>query len=135
MNAVETALYSFLAGQTGITSLLSSASSIYNPDAPQGAAYPFLIFWLASGAPDNETPHESHTFVYGIKAVSNNSLKEAGSIDAAVQAAFLGQNLTNVSGYSPVQTQREGSIRFEEVAGDSRRYWHAGALYRFRITT
>ena len=133
MNAVETAIYARLAGRVELTLLLASASGIYNLVAPQRAAYPLVIFGLNAGGDENKSPHRSKSLRYLVKAVSQTSLKNAGSIDAELDTALHGVLLT-VTGWTNTWLMREsGDVRYEEIGADGKRYFHAGGIYRVRL--
>lgn len=132
MNAVETALYSRLAGASALTALLATTTSIYNTVAPQGAAYPLVVFNLQAGGDDNKSPHRAKQLLYLVKAVSATSMKDAGTIDNEVDTALHGLVLT-VTDWTNYWLMRGQDVRFEELAPDGKRYFHSGGIYRIRI--
>jgi len=133
MNAVETALYTALNGEAAITALLASATSIFNQLAPQGSSYDMVVFAQASGVEENETPTRSRDLVYMIKGVSDTGFLAAGGIDTQIDTLLHDSALT-VTGYTNFWLARESDLRFLETTAEGENYYHAGALYRFRIT-
>jgi hypothetical protein len=133
VNEFEAALYSRLTGGTSITSLLAGTDSIYNQQAPPGAAYPLIVFQYQGGGDENKSPHRAKNMLYTIKAISADGLTDAGTIDAAVDTELhLGTALT-VSGWTNFWLAREGEIRLVEATPEGNRYYHAGGIYRARI--
>lgn len=132
MNALDTALYGALSGSTALTTLLASSTSIYHELAPRGAAFPYVIFQLQGGGHENICPMTLRNLVITIKAVSDQSAKAAGAIDAQIEA-LLHNGTLSVSGWTQLWLMREGDVEFAEVAPDGGYIWHAGGLYRIRL--
>lgn len=133
MNEMETALYQKLTGDAALIALLASgANSVFNQRAAGGAAYPLVIFQQQGGGDENKSPHRSQNFLYLVKAISSTSLQEAGTIDAAIDAALHLKTLT-VAGWTNFWLARENEVRFTETTPEGVNYYHAGAVYRVRI--
>jgi hypothetical protein len=134
MNALETALYGALAGGTALTALLAggtAAPSVYNQQAPDGAAFDYVVFTLMAGGDENETPHRTKNLVYQVRAVSQASPAQAGLIDAQIDAVLHLKPLT-VSGWANIWCAREGDFALTETI-DNVNYYHAGGQYRIRL--
>lgn len=137
---MEAAIYQRASTTNAVTALLAAADAIYNPEAPEDAANPFVIFSKQAGSDDNDNPHRARQLVYLIKGVvgdvqgtgASKTLKDAGAIDDALDAAFHKQLLT-VTGWTNFWLVREQDIRYQEDAPGGRRYYHAGGLYRLRV--
>lgn len=133
MNAVEVALYTKLTGTAGITALLPSSTAVYNQEAPQGTVQPYVIFQQMSDTDLNRTQHRSKDLLYLAKGVSRTGFKQAGDIDAAIDAALHNTTLT-VPGWTNYTTRRESSVRYLEPVAGGGSIYHAGGIYRLRIT-
>ncbi len=131
MNAVEDALYDWLAADAGVAALVGTR--IYRQAAPEGEAGDFIILQHHAGGDENLTPADSQDLYYQVRGVSRTSPDAAGAIDDSVRARLHGATLT-VSGWTNFWTSRQQAIRFTETdeVGSARRY-HAGAFYRIRL--
>ena len=132
MNALEQGLYSKLSGTSALTTLLANATSVYNQIVPKGKAYPLVIFNLQGGGDENDTPKRRKNYVYLAKAVSAVSMKQAGLIDAQIDAALHEATLT-VTGWTNFWCMRTTDIRYTETTAEGANYFHSGGLYRIRI--
>ena len=132
MNALSTSLYAKLAGTSGLTSLLSSSTAIYNQIAPQGATFPFVVFQILSEVDDNETQNRAKQFLALVKGLSNTGFKQAGEIDAAIDAALQATTIT-VTGWVNFMTRRESSTEYLEPIPGGGNVYHVGGIYRLRL--
>lgn len=132
MNELETAIYEKLTGGTALTALLAGTASVYNEIAPRGAAAPYVIFGLQAGGDENMIPVRYKNYLYRIKAVSETSMKNAGQIDAQIDALMHDTTLT-VSGWQNFWCMRESDFRYVETTSEGRNIWHAGGVYRIRL--
>lgn len=138
MNELETAIYSRLAGGTALTTSLGG-TAIYNTTAPQGAAYPLVLFSLISEVDQYALSAQTATdFIYQVKAITRSpggspSRKKAGEIDALVKAR-LNDAALSVTGHSTLSIRRQTGFAFDEVdAATGNIYSHAGGNYRVWI--
>jgi len=129
MNAEEAALYSKLASASGVTTLLATATSIFNAFAPDGSAYPLIILQLQGGGDLNDSATRAREPVYLIKAISAVSMYQAGLVDDAVDVVLHNAALT-VTGWTNYWCAREGDVRYAEVTPEKLHYYHSGGLYR-----
>lgn len=133
MNALDAALYSRLSGTSGITSLLASATSIYAVQAPEGAAYPYIVFNIQGGGDENSNPHRTKNIVLFIRVYSNVSKKTAGDVDAAIDTALHLSPLSGVTGYTNTWFARETNLETVENPATGKQIFMVGGLYRSRL--
>jgi hypothetical protein len=139
VNAFEAALYQKLTTTGALTALLATSASVYGYLAPQSATYPMVLFSKQAGTEDNETPVRTRQLVYQVKGVVADqptggvSLKSAGAIDDQIDAALNGVLLT-VTGWTTFRLRRESDLAYVEPAAGGTRYYHAGGLYRARLS-
>ena len=132
MNEVDTAMLTKLSAGAGLTVLLASSSAIYSWQAPDNAAYPFVVFNDMSDTEANDTQHEIHNMVYQVRGYSNVSMKKAKAIDYQIRALLHEQTL-NISGFVQLRCVREGSVRFVENQPNTQTVYSAGGLYRLIV--
>jgi hypothetical protein len=130
MNAEETGIYNYLTGYSALTTALGG-TYIYNQIAPQGQAFPYVIFSLAGGGDENLTPHRKRNIVIMAKAVSDTPL-EASTLDGHLDDR-LHEGSPTVSGWSLIRpVWREDEISFTEAPRPGELVYHKGAYYRMR---
>jgi len=131
MKVVDAGLYSKLSADTALVALLSAGTPIFQEgNVPPGTSRPYVTFW-GTGGPDNITPSDLRTFVYGVKGIAD-TLERAADIDARIDA-LLHNNSITVSGYTNIWLAREAEVRYPEAAPNGNRIHHYGAYYRIRI--
>lgn len=130
-NALWGALYSKLNAATALTALLSGTTAIYNMQAPEGAALPYVVFQNYGGGPDNLTPRDARTQPMLIKAYASSAML-AGSIDAQIHAAIIGG--VSVTGYTNFWLSRDQDVTTVETPPDGENVYMAGAVYRIRLS-
>lgn len=128
MNTFETALYSRLAGGSALTALLGG-TAIYNATPPLNVARPWVVFSLASGIEENQTPTDTQRLVYLVKGVAN-SLLQAGSIAAEIHTLLHHQEAAVGGGV--FWAARETLVRYQETDPAGNLIAHAGGEYAFR---
>lgn len=130
MNALETALYAALTGDATLTALLSSASAVYNQQAPQGAEFPFVIVQQMARTPVWTLDEISlEDTIYQVKGVTvGQSMKTAGDIADAIDGVLNDGDLT-ITGYALRYSRRTGAVSYTETV-DGKRFNHQGAMYR-----
>lgn len=131
-NALSAGIYGKLTGGTALTSLLSGTGAVYNTYAPDTATLPYVVFSLQAGQPMNINPSDLREEVLWIRAYSQTSMGNAGSIDAAISNLMHRQTVT-VSGYTNLFTWREQEIAMAETQPDGIVNYTAGAMYRIRL--
>ncbi len=132
MNIMDTAIYSKLQSSSGLTSLLSGTASIYSVQAPENAALPYVVFSIQGGGDENMDKHRTKNLVYFIRAYSKVGQAQAGSIDAAVDAALHLQTLSP-SGWANFWTAREEDLSAVENPPNAQQIHMVGGMYRIRI--
>jgi hypothetical protein len=132
MNATETALYSTLTGGTALTALLAGTASIYNTIGPRGGTFDYVLFQLMGGGDQNESPRRRKELLYLVKGISATSMKNAGLIDAQIDALLHNVTLT-VMGWTSISTRRESDVEYVETTPEGNNYFHNGGIYRLRV--
>jgi hypothetical protein len=130
MNAVAVALYTTLSGGTALTSLLGG-TAVYQQQAPDGAALPYVVFSKQAGGPENIDPHDRRDLTYFVRAYAG-SAKTAGQIDAAVEALLHRHNLP-VTGWNTLWCARDADLETVEPQPNGVPVYMAGGMYRIRI--
>lgn len=131
MNEISKTLYLTLSGGTALTSLLAGTTSIYHLQAPDDAELPFVTFNIQAGGDENQTPKRRKNNLYYIRAYSETSALNAGSIDAEVDNLLDGQTLS-VSGWTNIWSKRENDIEIVETLPNGKQVWTIGGFYRLR---
>lgn len=130
--AVYTALYSRLQG-TALTALLAGTTSIYNAQAPEGAALPYVVFSQAGGGWVQDTQHTDANDVLYIRGYSETSMASAGSISSQIFTLLNRAPLT-ITGWSNSWLQGEAPhIEYAEPDESGKVIYSAGDHYRLRI--
>lgn len=132
MNELDAAIYSKLQTTGALTSLLSGTTAIYSIQAKDNASFPYIVFNVQGGGDENQTAHRTKNLVVFIRAYSQVSKVQAGSIDAQIDAAMHMQTL-NVSGWANFWTAREGDLSAVENPASAKPIYMVGGLYRVRI--
>ena len=132
MNALDAAIYSKL-NTSGVTSQLAAGSaSLFALQAKEGAAYPYVVWNIQGGGDDNLDPRRTKDVVWFIRAYSQASKAQAGSIDAAIDTALHLQTL-NVSGWSNYWVAREEDLAATEYPPNNQPVFMVGGFYRVLI--
>lgn len=132
MNELNTAIYGTLSGGTALTSLLAGTTSIYHLQAPDNADLPYVVFNIQAGGDENQTPKRRKNYVMYIRAYSETSAANAGSIDAQVDTLLHGKTLS-VSGWANFWCNREQDFDMIENLQSGEKIWMQGGLYRVRL--
>jgi len=132
MNVLNQGIYNKLAG-TAITNLLANGSaSIFSLLAKDNAAPPYIVYSIQGGGDENFDSNRTKNIVMFIRAYSQVSEAQAGSIDAQIDAAMHLQTLS-VSGWSNFWTAREEDLTAVEILDNGTKIWMNGGFYRIRI--
>lgn len=132
MNLIDTALYSTLTGGTALTSLLATTTSVYHIRAPNVATFPYVVFSLQAGGPENITPSDMGNYLYFIRAYSATSAKSAGAIHQAIRG-LLHQKTLTITGYTNYWTALESEQEFADEEPNTTPVFMSGGIYRIRI--
>ncbi len=133
---VRRSIYGKLAGDSTLTNLLATAAqghtkAIYHDPAPQGAAYPFVVFFKSSGMPTEAfgAPSALETDVWTVKAVDRSTTADTAEAIAARIKALLNDATLSIAGATCLYLRRQSDVEFPDVV-DGVAYRHAGATYR-----
>lgn len=132
MNVMDAAIYTKLQTTSAVTSLLAGTTSIYSGQAPDNATMPFIVFNVQGGGDENLDRHRTKNLVYLIRAYSQVSKAQAGSIDAAIDTALHLQTL-NPSGWANFWTARTEDLSLVDNPPSGQKIWMVGGLYQVRI--
>ena len=132
MNSLNAAIYSRLTG-TAITSLLAGTTSVYHLQAPENAAYPYVVFNIQGGGDENDNPHRVKNLVLFVRSYSNISAANAGSIDVQIDTALHNVPFTGISGYTATWLARERDLETVENPPTGGQIFMQGGLYRSRL--
>ena len=133
MNALDAALYTRLQG-TAITSLLAGTTALYHLQAPDNAAFPYIVWNIQGGGPVNLDSNRVDNLVIFIRSYVQGagSATVAGSIDAQVDAALHLLPLT-VTGYTNTWLAKEQTLETVQTEPSGNVIHMAGGLYRCRL--
>jgi hypothetical protein len=132
MNVLDAAIYSKL-NTSGVTSLLANGSaSIFALQASEQATLPYIVFSVTGGGDDNLDARRTKDMVYFIRAYSQVSKAQAGSIDSAIDTALHLQTLSP-SGWANYWTAREEDLSAVENPPSNQTIFMVGGYYRVRI--
>ena len=130
--ALNTALYSTLAGGTALTALLADATSVYFEQAPDDAEMPYVVFNFQALGDGNVTPHRTKDALVFARAYNQTGPALAGTIDAQIDALLHGK-VISVAGWANFWTAREQDLSVVETDSANVKTWMAGGLYRLRL--
>lgn len=105
---LDSSVYTQLVNDGAITALVSTR--IYSSQAPNEAAKPYIIFYLAAGGPENITPTASFNVIYRVESVAEDP-DDAQTILEAVFNSLDGTALT-ITGYTNFWTACESPRHF-----------------------
>ena len=131
LSAISTGIYSKLSADSTLTATLATTTSIYAIKAPKDAAYPYIVYSLFYGAPENITPSDLQSHIYFIRAYAASALT-AGNIHAKV-AALLHKGSVTVSGFTNIWTALEEEYEGDEVNETGNTIFVRGGGFRIRL--
>jgi hypothetical protein len=140
MNEINKAIFDTLKAGTALTSLLAggtAGTAIYNQQPPDNSTMPYVIFNRMGGGPDNNTPSDSRSYLYFVRAYVGGTSPTAlaGTIDAQI-SALLHRKTLSVSGYTNYWTVRESDApQTVDNLPSGERAYQSGAFYRIKIDT
>lgn len=136
LGPVAAALYAKLTGDSDLTKLLATSTSVYADQAPQGAGYPFVVFNQQSGP--KIFSHVGLAFdnpLYLIKGVDKSdtaSTVKANQIADRLEALLTDATLT-ITGRTLAYLRPEQAISYAETV-EGRPVFHRGLLFRLYVT-
>ena len=125
--ALETGLYNALKGSSALITELGG-TAIYNKLAPQGTTGAYVIFQWQGGGAENDTPRESESVLYTVRAIADTQAK-AATVAGLIDAALHKKTLT-ITGYTNYWTAREQDLNLLELTADGVQKYHVGGIYR-----
>lgn len=134
MNELNTAIYSKL-NVSSLTTLLSdgnSPTSIFNKQAPDEAAFPFVVFNKQSDTEGNDTRHRVIDTIYQVRGFTKSTNGEEYTIAAAIDALLHNATLT-ITGFAQLRLVRIGGIDFVENQQSTDKVFSAGSLFRLIV--
>ena len=131
LNLVSTALYSKFTGNTTLKGLVATNTSFFAIKAPKDAGYPFVVWSLLYGGPENITPSDLQSHLYFIRAYATSALS-AGNIHAQV-ASLLHKQTLSVAGFTNIWSALEEEYEGEEILETGNTVYMRGGGYRFRL--
>jgi len=129
----STALYTTLQGGAALTTLLAGTVSIYDMQAPDGAAMPYVVFNHQGGGPDNINPSEIESNLWLVKAYSATGAANASNIFAQADALIHRQNIS-IGSRNTFWFAREENVKLVENLPNGKRVFMRGGIYRVRTT-
>lgn len=131
MNALDAAIYSRLQTTAAIIALLAGTTAIFHGQAPEGQAYPYIVFSYPSELDENETPRRRKNTLVFIRAYAQGgtSATQAGAIDDQIDAALHLTPLT-VSGWTNIWLAREQGLESVQTVSTGQIVSMKGANYR-----
>lgn len=105
---------------------------VYAVLAPYDAAMPFIVYQLTGGGTDNDTAADSLDVRYVVKVVGTDA--QVAQLNAKRLRDLLHENNFAIdSPYTVIRCQHVAFVNFAEVE-ERQSYWHAGGIYRIRIS-
>jgi hypothetical protein len=134
MKPFRSAAFAALNGDTDVTSLLATTSSIYHNRAPRDAAFPFIIFSKNAGTTAQAfggTALLDQMWLF--KGVDRSpSASVAEDIDTAISKVLDGASLTLSSGTLEC-LYRDSDVDYEDDTDPDQAIHHVGGLYHVII--
>lgn len=135
--ATRRSIYGKLAGDTTLTSLLSTpaagfSQSIYHFEAPADVKFPFIVFSRSSGVPTGTfgKPSAYETEVWMVKGVDRSSSADTVEAVAARVAVLLNDAALSIAGGGNLMyLRRQSDVDYSELS-DGVSYRHCGSLFR-----
>ena len=131
LNLVSTALYSKFTGDTTLKALMATSTSFFPIKAPKDSVYPFVVWSLLYGGPENITPSDLQSHLYFIRAYATCALS-AGNIHAQI-ASLLHKQTLSVAGFTNIWSALEEEYEGEEILETGKTVYMRGGGYRFRL--
>lgn len=127
---VNQALYSAL-NVTTLTDVIGTGK-VFNVQAPEGTARPYVVYNIASGGPTNETPREGLDVTVTVKCVAVTAASAQTVAD--IIKGLLHNAEVAAAGWYDFRVQMSGMFMYSETI-DSQQIWYAGANYTMRTAS
>ena len=131
LNLLSTGLYSKFAGDAALKALMATNTSFFAIKAPKDAVYPFAVWSLLYGGPENITPSDLQDHLYYIRAYAKSALT-SGNIHAQI-ASLLHKQTISVSGFTLIWLALEEEYEGEENLQTGETVYMRGGGYRIRL--
>lgn len=127
---IRTAIYQRLAGDSTLTGMLATPTSIFHQVAPQDSAYPVVVFNKQGGTPDWQFGGAYvQADLWQVKAISmGGSAASAEDIAARIDTVLNDAQLAITAG-ALLAIYRYSDVDYLETDGADQ-WHHCGALYR-----
>jgi hypothetical protein len=134
MDGFRAAVWAKLNGDSTLTNLLATSSSIYHRRAPLNAAFPLIIFQKQSGTPIQVFkggPIANQLWLFkGVDKSESSSTAE--DIDKRIDVVLTDAAL-NLSDGTLLYLRRESDVDYEEGSDQDFQIHHVGGVYRTMI--
>jgi len=132
IDVINEAIYNKLNGTSAVTSKLSATTAIWFGIAPVTATMPYIVYSIAAGGSDNDSPLDAVDLRFTVKAVASTPAA-AGALSGAIRDALHEAILTMDSPWNNYRCQHQTEIMYPETI-ERAQYWHAGGVYRIRAS-
>ena len=130
----STAIYTTLAAGTALITKLGG-TAIYDMQAPDGVALPYVVFNHQGGGPDSINPSEIESNLWLVKAYSATSAKNASEIFAEADTLIHRKQLSiNGGTVNTFWCAREQNVKLVETLPSKQLVWMRGGIYRLRTS-
>ena len=130
LSPLYTAIYNTLKAGTALISALGG-TAIYNKQAPDNTAYPYVVFSLQGGGSENQNPSDLENSVVFVRCYADTDAK-ARDVDEKISALLHKATLTLTGGYTNFWSAREEDLDNVETPPNKKPVFMCGGLYRFR---
>ena len=128
--AMETAVYSHLAGGTALTALLAAGSaSIYYGRPTPGIAAPYLVWKVVLDEPTNATPADERPLLLDIRGIDDDP-ETAARIGDAIEARM--KTAIDVTGWDTVHQRMMAAVEMIEDR-DGKPVYHDGGRFQIEL--
>ena len=120
INALKTGIYTKL----NVTAITNLVTGIYHKIAPQGAVFPYILFWIVTGSNRDTFGDWGDDLLVQIDGYCKDKDKNGNEVSGSKYCGVISEAITtlmdeadlSVSGYSNIFCQRQGPPRdlFEE---------------------
>lgn len=130
-DAVDDAVYTTLSGGTALIAALGG-TAIYNLQAPDDAALPYVVYSHVGGGPDNSIGSDIYDMSYYVRVFAKRNV-QARTIEKLFDALLHRQSLS-VSGYDNFWTVRETDAPSTvENLPNKEKVYSSGGYYLIRL--
>lgn len=124
-------IYSTLVNAISVTNIVDNR--IYNRFVPTGTVKPYVVFYLASGFTNSNTPVHDIDCVYRIEAVAD-SRSQAFDLHQAIYETLHMQTVSGLTGYSNYWLSASTVADLVDYNG-GQLVWRKIQDYRLRLST